>query len=195
MARLRRSPSGLIVPIIKWLHYGDHILAPLRRSRNGSIAPISNTGINGRLWDISKPLLITCKMVCPEKYDLLVNALLKQAQSRVQAKAQSLEGRIIEIIHELSSNAVTPWIMTSAVLDKLNDGLSEIKKYNAHWLGRKLKMMGVDTERTTGRSRILLDQPELKKLYEQYGCNEMVMDDEENSENSDNYDEAVRLVI
>ena len=152
-------------------------------------------GINGRLWDISKTLLIVCKMVCPEKYNLLVKALLKQAQSRVQAKAESLEGRIVNIIKEFSSNAVTPWMMTSEVLEKLNDGVPEVKKYNAHWLGRKLKMMGVNTERTTGRSRILLDQPELKKLYDQYSCNEVDVDTEENSGNSENYNKAMRLVI
>ncbi|MBP7508874.1 MAG: DUF3631 domain-containing protein [Prolixibacteraceae bacterium] len=152
-------------------------------------------GINGRLWDIGKTLLIVCKMVCPEKYDLLVNALLKQAQSRVQAKAESLEGRIVSIIQELSSNAVMPWIMTSEVLEKLNDGVPEVKKYNAHWLGRKLKMMGVNTERTSGRSRMLLDQPELKKLYDQYSCNEVDVDIEENSRNSENYNKVMRLVI
>ena len=43
MDRLRRSAGGLITPIIMWLHYGDHSLARLRRSRNGSIAPISNS--------------------------------------------------------------------------------------------------------------------------------------------------------
>lgn len=152
-------------------------------------------GINGRLWDISKVLLIVCKMVCPEKYDLLVKALLKQSQSKVQANAQSLEGRIVESIKECSSNAVMPWIMTSEVLRKLNDGLPVFKQYNAHWIGKKLKMMGVNTERTTGRSRIPLDQPELEKLYEQYGCNEVDTDDKENSDNSDNYNNAMRLVI
>ena len=30
--------GGSITAIMDWLHYGDHQLAPLRRSRNGTIA-------------------------------------------------------------------------------------------------------------------------------------------------------------
>ncbi|HQG35449.1 MAG TPA: hypothetical protein PK175_11285, partial [Syntrophales bacterium] len=35
--------GGSIAAIIYRLHYADHPLDPLRRSQNGSIAPISNT--------------------------------------------------------------------------------------------------------------------------------------------------------
>jgi hypothetical protein len=41
VAPLRRSPNGSIAPIIKWIHYGDHQLAPLRRSQGGLIAAIT----------------------------------------------------------------------------------------------------------------------------------------------------------
>jgi hypothetical protein len=32
--------SGAITPITHWLHYGDHVVAPLRRSFTGAITPI-----------------------------------------------------------------------------------------------------------------------------------------------------------
>lgn len=35
--------SGSIMPIIDWLHYGDQGLAPIRRSRFGSIVAIRDT--------------------------------------------------------------------------------------------------------------------------------------------------------
>jgi hypothetical protein len=38
-----RLPGGSITPIINWPHYADHQLASLRRSWNGSIAPIINS--------------------------------------------------------------------------------------------------------------------------------------------------------
>ena len=38
MAPLLRSSTGTIAPITGWLHCGDHKVAPLRRSRNGTIA-------------------------------------------------------------------------------------------------------------------------------------------------------------
>jgi hypothetical protein len=34
------NPTGAITPIIDWPHYGDHGLAPLRRSSGGSITAI-----------------------------------------------------------------------------------------------------------------------------------------------------------
>jgi len=34
------DPSGAITPIFDWPHYGDHGLAPLRRSSGGSITAI-----------------------------------------------------------------------------------------------------------------------------------------------------------
>jgi len=154
-------------------------------------------GINGRLWDISQTLLKVCKMVCPEKYDILISALLKQAKGRAEDKKESVEGRIINIIYELSTRTFSKWIMLSAVLDRLNDDLPERNKYTSQRLGRKLKALGVETDRTTGRSRLAIDQPVLDKLYDQYGCkisNEVDTDDRENSENSDNTEKLIRLV-
>jgi hypothetical protein len=40
--RLGNRAGGLIAPIRKWLYYADQEVASLRRSRIGSIAPISN---------------------------------------------------------------------------------------------------------------------------------------------------------
>ncbi|MCK7503911.1 MAG: hypothetical protein MZV70_07255 [Desulfobacterales bacterium] len=34
--------------IIHWLDFGDHPVASFRRSRSGSIAPINNTGVDGK---------------------------------------------------------------------------------------------------------------------------------------------------
>jgi len=42
MAPFRRSGSGLISAITKWLHFADHNLARFRRSRFGTIPPINN---------------------------------------------------------------------------------------------------------------------------------------------------------
>jgi len=40
------SPGGSIAVIINWPHCGDHEVARLRRSLNGSIAPIINSDLN-----------------------------------------------------------------------------------------------------------------------------------------------------
>src|SRR5271157_230093 len=69
---------------------------------------------------------------------IFVNALLKQAGRKAEDKKESLVARIINIIYKLSTNAVTNWIMTSSVLDRLNDDLPERNKYTSQRLGRKL---------------------------------------------------------
>ena len=48
VAPLRRSASGSITAILEWLHYADHPLALLRRSRNGSIGAVGDTGESSR---------------------------------------------------------------------------------------------------------------------------------------------------
>lgn len=131
------------------------------------------SGIDGRLWDISKPLLSVCKWVCPGRYDELVNALLKQAKSRVEDKGESLEGRIVNIIHKLSKSRAGNVIMTSEIEIKLNDGLPEAMHTSAKTLGRRLKALGIKTDRLTGRSRVTIEQGVLEKLYEQYDCNQI----------------------
>lgn len=155
-------------------------------------------GINGRLWDISKPLLSVCQLVCPERYSDLVNALLNQATRKNEDKKESVEGRIINIIYELSQNSDGNWIMTSAVLYELNEDLPEKNKLTSQWLGRKLKSLGIKTETSTGRSRIAIEQLILNKLYDQYGCkfnNVVDMDDWQNSDNSYNYDKRMNLSL
>jgi len=44
MAPLSRSWRGSIKAILAWLHNADHRLAPLRRSRNGSIGAVGDSG-------------------------------------------------------------------------------------------------------------------------------------------------------
>jgi hypothetical protein len=47
LALLRRSPSGLIAAITKWLDCADHNLASLRRSQGGSITAITEWHYSG----------------------------------------------------------------------------------------------------------------------------------------------------
>ena len=74
-------------------------------------------GLNGRLWDIAKPLLQVCKLVYPQGFDELKNALLEVAGQRIEDKKESIEGQIISILHTLSPKGLPEWkIKTSEVL-------------------------------------------------------------------------------
>ncbi|WP_254367236.1 transposase, partial [Paraburkholderia sp. NMBU_R16] len=55
VAPIRRSSSGPIVPIMHWLDYGDHPVARLRRSRNGSNMPVSDKAFDAGPWGRKYP--------------------------------------------------------------------------------------------------------------------------------------------
>jgi hypothetical protein len=161
-----------------------HMTTPLPE-----IEPIDE--IQGRLWDISKPLLQVCRMVAPECYDELVKMLLETAQGKLEDKKDSIEGFIIAALNELSpKDATVPWeLSTSAVLEEFNENRPEGFKKTPQWLGKKLKALGLQTCHDSGRSIITLDRDQLDKLLVQYGfVNLIASDDEKLAKNAENAD-------
>lgn len=127
-------------------------------------------GLNGRLWDISKPLLQVCKLVYPEGFNELVNALLEVAGQRIEDKKESIEGQIISVLYELSPKGLTEWrIKTSDLLSKLNDDRPDNYKLSSQYLGRKLRSLGLHTKRSTGGYvQIALNEHDFNLLLGQY---------------------------
>jgi hypothetical protein len=129
-------------------------------------------GLNGRLWDISKPMLQVCKLVCPEKLDILINTLLEIAKQKTEDKRAGIDGQIINDLYELSpkEESVPEWtIWTSKLLDELNENRPEGHKLTPQYLGRKLKAIGITTRKVHGHSEILLNKIEFDILLIQYG--------------------------
>jgi hypothetical protein len=126
--------------------------------------------LSGRLWDISKPLLQVCKMVCPERFTDLKNTLIRIAEKRLEDKKDSLEGQIISALYELSPEGIPEWsIKTSEVLNKLNINRPERYKLSPQYLGKRLKAMGLSTKIIMGYSEIRLKKAEFDLLCAQYG--------------------------
>lgn len=139
-------------------------------------APLPNIetiqGLNGRLWDISKPLLQVCKMVYPDGFNNLVDALLEIAGQRIENKKASIEGQIISILYELSPDNISEWTLkTSDVLEKLNETRPERWKISSQYFGKKLNAMGLQTKIIMGYSKIQLNKEDFKTLLIQYGFN------------------------
>ena len=133
-------------------------------------------GLNGRLWDIAKPLLQVCKLVYPQGFDELKNALLEVAGQRIEDKKESIEGQIISILHTLSPKGLPEWkIKTSEVLCELNKDRPDNHKLTSQYVGRKLKAMGLQTKITRGFSQIFLDSQDFNTLLEQYGMCEKTL--------------------
>lgn len=139
-------------------------------------------GLNGRLWDISRPLLQVCKLVYPQGFDGLEGALLEVAGARVEDKRESIEGQIITVLYELSLKSLFEGkIKTSELLDAINRGRPENHKLTSQYVGRKLKAMGLHTRRIHGLSEILLNRSGFDVLLDQYGICENIRPNSTNS--------------
>jgi hypothetical protein len=146
--------------------------------------------LNGRLWDISKPLLQACKMVYPQGLSDLKKALIEIAGLRIEDKKGSIEGQIITILSDLSEEPLekqlTEWeIKTSDVLMELNQDRPEKFRLSPQYLGKKLKAMGVRTRISHGHSLISLTKEELRVLVSQIQI-DTLPPPEKNSPNSPN---------
>lgn len=126
--------------------------------------------LNGRLWDISKPLLQVCNLVYPDGFNELKSALIEVAGQRVEDKKESIEGQIISMLYELSPKGLAEWkIKTADLLSKLNESRPDNHKLTSQYIGRKLKAMGLQTKITMGFSQIFLNFQDFNILLEQYG--------------------------
>lgn len=147
--------------------------------------------IQGRLWDISRPLLQVCKVVAPECYDALVEMLLETAHGKLEEKKDSIEGFIVAALSKLSpKDAVVPWeLSTSAVLEEFNKDRPEKFTWTPQRLGKKLKALGLQTSHDSGRSIITLNRDQINKLLVQYGfVNSIASEDEGGSKFAEHED-------
>ncbi len=146
-------------------------------------------GIHGRLWDISKPLLQICAMVCPQYETVVQGSIKKLSIQKQQAKLYSDEGQILLIIDDyFTENPSEKYAPTDSILAKVNEDRAQADKYGSRDFGRKIKAIGISTDRATGRSRIKKDQ-ELKTLFDSYGIGK----NSENSGNSESEDKLIKI--
>ncbi len=133
-----------------------------------SVAPVE--GILGRLWDITQPLLQICKMVAPERYDALVEAILNVATDRTEEKQTSDDGILVKILIEMSPTGLAEWdILTGDITDAFNHDRPENWKKDVRTIARRLKALGVKTKLVGGKSRTFLKTDVLNTLSDQYG--------------------------
>jgi len=132
------------------------------------VEPIS--GINGRLWDISKPLFQVCQMVSPAHLDTLKGAILEIAGQRREEKQETIEGQIISIIDNLSTKELPEWtVPVEKILDRVNDKRAEGHKVTSQYLGKKLKAIGFNTRKVHGYAEVKLTKGDFDIFLNQFG--------------------------
>ena len=136
--------------------------------------------LNGRLWDISRPMLQVCRLVYPEGVQYLEEVLINISSQKKEEKGGYIEGQIVTALAELSptrDESITDWnIWTSDVLNKLNADRSEDRKLTSQYLGKKLKAIGINKRKVNGKSQLLITKTELDMLLEQYGIDSLNSD-------------------
>jgi hypothetical protein len=128
-------------------------------------------GVDGRLWDISKPLFQLCELICPDVRVSMENVLRDMAGQKFEDKKQTIEGRIVKAISDLVSfeGAFEDEIRVERIQQKLNLGVETRYHVNPQKLGKRLKSLSLRTRKVNGYSHLLINKTELKLLQEQYG--------------------------
>ena len=126
-------------------------------------------GIDGRLWDISKPLLQVCAMLKPARYQELVDFLLELASDKTESQRESIEGRIVKALDELVRRNNTPILACSDVVNHLNSSMPENDQFKSQYIGLKIKALGIGHSTVAGKSKLRIDPAVLETLKKQYG--------------------------
>ncbi|KWT92038.1 hypothetical protein [Candidatus Magnetominusculus xianensis] len=125
--------------------------------------------LTGRLWDITQPLLQVCSMVYPEGFDELKEAFIEIARQRVEDRKESIDGKIVSILEELSPTDKATWIIKVAdIEEKLNENRAEKDKFSSQYIGGKLKALGFNKRKVNGRSQIILVRRDFDTLLKGY---------------------------
>ena len=131
-------------------------------------------GVSGRLWDISKPLFQICKITGGNEI-LLSRAISKISGEKADSKKDSVEGRIVGIIKELTEEKKVyekpEWrLSVSSILQNFNDKSYYEHKSSAAWMGRTLASLSLKSKKDgKGNMGIVLTQIDYRTLLEQYG--------------------------
>ena len=127
-------------------------------------------GINGRLWDISRPLFQVSQMVCPSYLETLKMAVLEIAGERIEEKSETIEGQIVGVIKDLSPESAKDWnIQIQHIVDRMNDKRAEGHKLTARYVGQKIKALSLKKRRTNAGYQVELTRSAFNTLLTQFG--------------------------
>lgn len=132
------------------------------------------SGISGRLWDITKPMLQMNALVNPQARDQLVTAILEISEKRTESKQDTTEGRLVAAIKELTEEKgcedYLKWtIRTYEISNKYYEHRPDDKRFPVSWFGKKLVSMSIKQRNVNGRSEMVFTAEEYQRLLEQYG--------------------------
>jgi hypothetical protein len=130
-------------------------------------------GIAGRLWDITKPMFFVNSLL-PVAAQVLKDAILAIAGEKEEGRQDSLEGRLVAIIREITEekglNRCEEWsIKTNEIRNRYNEHRPEEKHVSPQWIGKRLKSMSLHNRTVQGYAEIKITSGEYALILQQYG--------------------------
>jgi hypothetical protein len=130
-------------------------------------------GISGRLWDIAKPMFFVNSLL-PVDFHILEESILAIAGEKDESKKDSIEGRLVAIIKEITDenglDRFMEWsIKISDIRTRYNQGKPEDHHASSPWIGKRLKSMSFRNRIVHGYSEIRITSDEYAMLLKQYG--------------------------
>lgn len=153
-------------------------LTAFRARHLESVLPDIAKPARGRLGDILKPLFQVVQLVRPDRESSLRQIAEAVEGSRTLEKSSSLEAHLLEAVASLRGSVnnghLAVELITSAINNDFNAGLSERFKLTPQKVGRMLKALGFAKGRTgTGAAAIVWDDAELARLCQSYGLDQI----------------------
>jgi hypothetical protein len=130
-------------------------------------------GITGRLWDITKPMFFINALL-PVAAQTLKEAILAIAGEKDEARQDTLEGRLVAIIREITEEGgleqFKEWsIKTFEIRNRFNENRPEEKHVSPQWIGKRLKSMSLHNRTVRGYAEIRITASEYALILKQYG--------------------------
>lgn len=136
-----------------------------------NINPIK--GIDGRLWDITKPLFLMNRLL-PVSHQILQDSIIAIASEKNASMKESVEGRLVAIIKEITdregfTDSVEWRIKVNDIRSGYNQGRPEDHLVSSQWVGKRLKSMSFRHRIVHGYSEIVINVNEYSTILKQYG--------------------------
>lgn len=126
--------------------------------------------VNGRLGDITRPLLQIARIVNPEVEKILIKLIGELNKQRMIEKSETIEATIIKIVSSLENSVIAGKLGVEEITGKYNVGKPERHHSTNASIGRRLSAMGFEKGRLNdGSMAIHYDEDKIIKLKDKYG--------------------------
>ena len=134
--------------------------------------------VEGRLGDMTRPLMQMIYLVKPEAGPILRDFIQEQESERKLKKGDSLDAQLIRAVCQSAPEVQHGRLLIQTICTALNGDKSVLSKRDPTWVGRRLSALGVAKTRIgpNGSTAILWDEEQIEKLCTEFGLPSVLSD-------------------